>query len=475
MIEGDSLGKKTIGTLGSWVLLINNITGPGLVILPVAFQVSGWIPCLLLLGIMGAMSIVCCSFITESMTKIPGNENFQGRVEFLYLTRNFFNDIGYKIVLFLFITSLVTTNVSSIVESGQSLDKAMLQMGTSCALEFYPDFGFKCIHSEDSNEDSVFGDAYVLSVGYLVILVIAIPLGYMNLDDNIVVQIVSCIGLVVICTVWFVYMCFEGLDLDRIPAATSSSDAFGYVCFNFAYIITIPSWINEKKPDVNAKSAMVWTNIIGVLAFVLSGFLGAMAFHFDNGADMLSVLTELDKALYVRIFTFLFPLFTLVSSIPVFSIIMRYNLLENKICSTPVANFWSVIFPWVLSLFFYGGNAINYILLWTGLATVYPLNFMVPAYLHIITNRRGELSNNLLETKSEQLSTVPEEDAVTDMLVSGGVSSVQKSSFSPRRYEALPGWRMERQIALAYFIIVASAIATVYSVATTLQSEITGG
>jgi hypothetical protein len=43
-----------------------------------------------------------------------------------------------------------------------------------------------------------FPHEYVLSLGFLIILVVAIPLGYFNLDDNIVVQQVACLALWVI-------------------------------------------------------------------------------------------------------------------------------------------------------------------------------------------------------------------------------------------------------------------------------------
>ena len=39
--------------------------------------------------------------------------------------------------------------------------------------------------------DSPFGDKYVISLGYLVTMVVTIPLGFMNLDDNMVCAAVS--------------------------------------------------------------------------------------------------------------------------------------------------------------------------------------------------------------------------------------------------------------------------------------------
>jgi len=41
----------------------------------------------------------------------------------------------------------------------------------------------------------------------------------------------------------------------------------------------------------------------------------------------------------------------LLPGIPVYSIIVRYNLLDAKVCGQGWANFWGVIFPWIISIF----------------------------------------------------------------------------------------------------------------------------
>mmetsp|Transcript_34741 Transcript_34741/g.55878 ORF Transcript_34741/g.55878 Transcript_34741/m.55878 type:complete len:606 (-) Transcript_34741:301-2118(-) len=418
----DGLGSKTIGKLGSYVLLINNITGPGLVVLPLAFQQSGWFVTTFLTVLLGLLAAVTCCMIAESMTCIPGNEHFQGRVEFTYLAKRFLSRKAFLAVLCLFILSLVTTNISSIVESGQVLDKALLAAGAACALELYPDPKFLCITDDnsDSGSDSVFGDKYVISVGFLAILVISIPLGYLNLDDNIVVQVVSFIGLVVICTAWVVFFGLEGIDASLCPSFASNSAAFGYVFFNYSFVITVPSWINEKRPDVTV-SSLIWnTTFIGMLFFLLVGILGSMAQKYDGDADLLTVLTGKEKATWIRVLTFSFPLFALVTSIPVFSIIMRYNLLENRICGTSAANFWSVLMPWMLSLLVYGGNSINYILAWAGIVTVGPLNFVVPAWVYLVSSKRISGGGTVvpesgeIDAKYSQLHIVPEGDELID-------------------------------------------------------------
>jgi len=51
-----------------------------------------------------------------------------------------------------------------------------------------------------------------------------------------------------------------------------------------------------------------------------------------------------------------FPEVVLVSSIPVFSIIVRYNILESGLMGKHWANVFSVLLPWIIAVPFYTGN-----------------------------------------------------------------------------------------------------------------------
>ena len=51
----------------------------------------------------------------------------------------------------------------------------------------------------------------------------------------------------------------------------------------------------------------------------------------------------------------MFPIAALLSGIPVFSIIIRYNLINEGVPKL-WANMFAVVFPWAVSLFFYAGE-----------------------------------------------------------------------------------------------------------------------
>ena len=102
-----------------------------------------------------------------------------------------------------------------------------------------------------------------------------------------------------------------------------------------------------------------------------------------------------------QIMVYLFVI-TLVSGIPVWSIIIRYNLVQvatvhatrflqtvivvdvcvhveqDEICSEPVANIFAVVLPFLVSIFFYSGSLLNDIVNIVGFLLCVPLNFIIP-------------------------------------------------------------------------------------------------
>lgn len=70
-----SYGEKTIGQWGSFIYIVNQIFGAGILALPFVIQVSGWLPSLFanllvcIVAMFGALMILRC------MTMIPGNKH----------------------------------------------------------------------------------------------------------------------------------------------------------------------------------------------------------------------------------------------------------------------------------------------------------------------------------------------------------------------------------------------------------------
>ena len=55
-------GIALIGGFGSYALVVNNISGPGMLDFPQAFQAAGWLPCVLcILGVAAVSAAVACA------------------------------------------------------------------------------------------------------------------------------------------------------------------------------------------------------------------------------------------------------------------------------------------------------------------------------------------------------------------------------------------------------------------------------
>ena len=72
----------------------------------------------------------------------------------------------------------------------------------------------------------------------------------------------------------------------------------------------------------------------------------------------------------------MFPIVAVVSSIPVFSIVIKYNVIENGF-SHRTGFLWGVLFPWVAALpLLYQPNALNQFIGFSSLIFVSFTDFM---------------------------------------------------------------------------------------------------
>jgi hypothetical protein len=128
--------------------------------------------------------------------------------------------------------------------------------------------------------DGAEGPTVVLTVGYLLLAALVLPQGNMNLDENIQFQIVSFIMLVVLTGVFLVNYWVIGFDYSTTPAfgdPVHYPEGLGTVIFNFAFVIFIPSWLNEKQPHVSVNKS-IWHSTVGSTFMYLGmGLFGAWA------------------------------------------------------------------------------------------------------------------------------------------------------------------------------------------------------
>ncbi|RIA89509.1 hypothetical protein C1645_738582 [Glomus cerebriforme] len=84
-----------------------------------------------------------------------------------------------------------------------------------------------------------------------------------------------------------------------------------------------------------------------------------------------NIIAEIDKSshrnIVTDIATFLFPLAVLLTSIPVYSIVVRYNLERSGLCERRMATLLSTFLPWIIVLLFQSGVWLNIFTNWTSL------------------------------------------------------------------------------------------------------------
>jgi len=189
----------------------------------------------------------------------------------------------------------------------------------------------------------------------------------------------------------------------------------GTILFNFGFVTTVPSWINEKQPQVSVNRSLWNATFLCNIVYLAVGLSGAMAFpdilqgpvsntcaravqnpsaNFNCPNDIMQTLTEAQTApaswrsnpvanFVLQISVYLFPVVAVLSSIPVFSIVIKYNVIENGF-SPRFGFLWGVLFPWVAAFpLLYMPDAINQFINFTSLVVVTFTDFIVPYALYV--------------------------------------------------------------------------------------------
>lgn len=352
---------KTISFWGGCQLLINNMAGPALVLIPSLYQESGFIPVSFFMILAAFLSGLCSWFLSESLKYIPGNRNYNLHAEYTSLINHYF-DKKWQVytVLSMYLLSLVSLLMSNIIQSSQVMDLAIRDMfGCSYGLSLYPSvLTFICGNNISDSVTPFTNDSIVISDGYILLAAICLIFSLnKNLDDSIILQWIANIGLSVLVVIWlYIFNTSDDFDMHRVSMfSVNLNNVVGILLFNFAFIVTVPSWINEKKANVSVINTLVLSLTFIVIIFTVVGIFGAFSYdhYFDTNSNLFSKLDEKGGTLG-KATVYAFPIIQNVTSIPVFSIIIRYNL-EDYGMNRKQSNLIAIVIPWVLSIFLYSG------------------------------------------------------------------------------------------------------------------------
>ncbi|KAJ7509778.1 AAAP amino acid permease [Mycena galericulata] len=305
---------RTIGSLGSFALLVSGLTGPSLAVIPPLMAVA------LLAFLTGSAAL----FIIEAMTSMEGNEEFEASIEFTTIAHLYLGKRWHWVVLHWVVQIVLYVAMDSLVISVAH---------RTCAISF--ERGWICAAKMLADGNGVFSDYILFSFGTLITFA----------------MIASFVLLLCITVIWLA-TCIQ-VGLHHIPVSivgSNQSNVVGFALSNFAFVTTIPAWINNTHPSVNIRR-VVWLSLaIACLIYIPIGWMGAAAFAIDSDATILNVLLSDRPNIVALISTYVFPLAVLITFVPVFAIVVRYNLLRGNICSNYMVIFLSAILPWLIAI-----------------------------------------------------------------------------------------------------------------------------
>ena len=132
--------EKNIGYFGSFCLLANNISGPGMMGLPRLFVNAGIIPSSIAILVVASISGFGGTILSDSISSIPGNSMFERQIEFSSAFQVLGGDHWYLLAESFFVISCLIQACSGLVETSQSIDSfiAGFIWGETYAFQLYP-------------------------------------------------------------------------------------------------------------------------------------------------------------------------------------------------------------------------------------------------------------------------------------------------------------------------------------------------
>ncbi|KAJ3238657.1 hypothetical protein HDU81_007395 [Chytriomyces hyalinus] len=193
------------------------------------------------------ISSLCALFIVEAMQAIPGNRFFSGTVEFGTLIHFYFGTWAHISGQVMMYGALQSLAIASMIQSSQTFDNLFVDVfrGT-CGVSLGSVAGI--------NASDISYWYMLFTAGYLTVAALVVPMCYFPLTEFVWVQTVTFSLTIVIFIEWISVAIMEGFNSQNVPMVGDVSGyagLVGVVMLNFAFVQTIPSWVNVRRPDVS--------------------------------------------------------------------------------------------------------------------------------------------------------------------------------------------------------------------------------
>ena len=177
-----------IGLFGSYALVLNNISGPGMLDFPLAFQSAGYVPCTVTIVAVACASAAVATYLCDAHA---GLRKTRGPLEFSALFGELYGGRVFAATQALYFLNLFSQNVAAIVSTAQAVDSlaaTLLSRSLAVRVPFDPSeppavlawAGCDregCTPFDGADDD---GRAFVLTAGYAFC---ALTLGLDTSDD----------------------------------------------------------------------------------------------------------------------------------------------------------------------------------------------------------------------------------------------------------------------------------------------------
>lgn len=103
-----------------------------------------------------------------------------------------------------------------------------------------------------------------------------------------------------------------------------------------SYVVTIPSWVNEKKAGVNINRAVWYPATVGLVMKLAVGLMGAWAFRSlgSKENDIVKTMLGDSQPAITQYSAYMWDMTTMIPGIPVLAVMVRYVLLSFHATAT---------------------------------------------------------------------------------------------------------------------------------------------
>lgn len=438
-------GSKSINTIGSVVLMIAVIIGPGVVLLPGSFATAGIIPSVIASAVVWALGTISGSMMCEAIGALPGNATFKNRIEYLTGTKFYVGKPVYRIAVAAFYMSFFLTILFYVVQSSLLIDAMVAEVsGETCGFrlndqvfvchqspilpnrDFCGAFVTKAMCLSDAalgcnwieqptailaNPTSVgcFPDTttlwgrsvpLIITYGLLVVVVFCVPLTFNTLEDNVPIQFASVVMTYVIFSIWL-YGCAQHIILSWpeyrfsenivwVGDWSSIATMIGTVLFNSGIAHLLPGWLSEKHRGVSINFTLWTAGGVTLIANLVIGLVGAVSYgHYFRSAERADILAALVSPKFlshathtvVVTATYSYPFIVLMPSIPLCGVMLKYSLTQGGM-TVRQAQFFAVTVPFLVAIPFLSYySRLATLISWASLGALSVADVFIPLWL----------------------------------------------------------------------------------------------